>query len=206
MKTSDFIGIALSVLLLILMMGGDPPPPISSQYSNSTNINVSTEYPQKRIDIRPIFNDVNTYFSNHIKGFYSPNIKVFSNAINSSCGLVYEVAVYCPADSTVYIKSSIAEDLNNLGFPNNESSIGYVISHEVGHHVQYLLKAKVTENGADCLSGGWVKYTSLANINSVTIAANSAGGDNPSVYGHGSGSTRINQVMRGYNGKFSICF
>ena len=46
---------------------------------------------------------------------------------------------YCSADQTVYIDLSFFTDMKrNIG-ADGDFAYAYVIAHEVGHHVQYLL-------------------------------------------------------------------
>ncbi len=46
---------------------------------------------------------------------------------------------YCPADSTVYIDLSFYDEMKNKLGADGDFAQGYVIAHEVGHHVQKLL-------------------------------------------------------------------
>ena len=54
---------------------------------------------------------------------------------------------YCPADSTVYIDLSFYDEMRNKLGAGGDFAQGYVIAHEVGHHVQKLLgiESKVRE-------------------------------------------------------------
>lgn len=46
---------------------------------------------------------------------------------------------YCPTDSTVYIDLSFYDDMKNKLGAGGDFAQGYVVAHEVGHHVQKLL-------------------------------------------------------------------
>ncbi len=46
---------------------------------------------------------------------------------------------YCPADGTVYIDLSFYDDMKDKLGADGDFAQGYVIAHEVGHHVQKLL-------------------------------------------------------------------
>ncbi len=43
---------------------------------------------------------------------------------------------YCPADGTVYINLSFYDDMKDKLGADGDFAQGYVIAHEVGHHVQ----------------------------------------------------------------------
>ena len=82
---------------------------------------------------------------------------------------------YCPADSKVYIDLSFYDDMKDKLGAGGDFAQGYVIAHEVGHHVQKLLgiepkvrqmqqNASQTEANrlsvkmelqADCFAGVW---------------------------------------------------
>ena len=46
---------------------------------------------------------------------------------------------YCPADQKVYIDLSFYEDMKKKLGGGGDFALGYVLAHEVGHHVQNLL-------------------------------------------------------------------
>lgn len=70
-----------------------------------------------------------------------PKLVLFSRAVRSACGNATSSTgpFYCSGDQTVYIDlsffSSMQEELGGGG----DFAYAYVIAHEVGHHVQYLL-------------------------------------------------------------------
>ncbi len=209
MKGPDLLGILGSVLAISFLMGGtstEPPTTSRYAYTSQSATKPTTSNTTNNVDIRPIVNSINTFYSSTVAGYIPPKVSIFNSSINSSCGLVYEVAVYCPADQTIFIRASIAEDLATRGFPNNESSIYYVIGHETGHHVQHILNRSITEHGADCLAGHSARTASFINIEVMANTAYSVGGITRSPYGHGTKSERKSLVLRGYNGTFASCF
>lgn len=70
-----------------------------------------------------------------------PRMVLFSGVVNSGCGQATAQTgpFYCSADQTVYIDLDFFKDMQaNIG-ADGEFAYAYVIAHEVGHHVQYLL-------------------------------------------------------------------
>ena len=138
------------------------------------------------------------------KQYQVPTLVLFSDQVSSACG--YNTAAsgpfYCPGDRKVYLDLGFFRELDQLGAPGDFAQ-AYVISHEVGHHVQNLLgiSGKVhdlqvhsgaaqanalsvlLELQADCFAGVWAhyadKYRSLLEPGDVDegIRAASAIGD-----------------------------
>lgn len=70
-----------------------------------------------------------------------PKLVLFSGAVNSGCGQATSQTgpFYCSADRTVYIDLDFFKEMKtNIG-ADGDFAYAYVIAHEVGHHVQYLL-------------------------------------------------------------------
>lgn len=120
------------------------------------------------------------YFKQGGQAYQVPKLVLFEGFVQSACGMAQSAMgpFYCPPDKKVYIDLSFYQDLRDkLGAPGDFAQ-GYVIAHEVGHHVQNLLgiAGKVTqqrmrvseEEGnalsvrmelqADCLAGMWGKF------------------------------------------------
>ena len=70
-----------------------------------------------------------------------PTLVLFSGAVESACGFA-EAAVgpfYCPADRRLYLDMDFFNDLAQRHDAPGDFAQAYVLSHEVGHHVQTLL-------------------------------------------------------------------
>ncbi|HJZ53660.1 MAG TPA: neutral zinc metallopeptidase [Gemmataceae bacterium] len=82
-------------------------------------------------------------FRKHDYGTYEkPKMVLFSDQVRTGCGTAPSAVgpFYCPADRTVYLDPTFFAELEEkLGGSKAEFSQGYVIAHEVGHHVQNLL-------------------------------------------------------------------
>ncbi len=73
--------------------------------------------------------------------YVEPKLVLFSGAVQSACGTAESAMgpFYCPSDQKVYIDMSFYDDLaQRFGAPGDFAQ-AYVVAHEVGHHVQYLL-------------------------------------------------------------------
>src|SRR6187397_3409534 len=76
-----------------------------------------------------------------------PRLRLYSGAIQGGCGFAQSAMgpFYCPNDRKVYLDTSFFQDLErrfracDAGSKSCQFSQAYVISHEIGHHVQNLL-------------------------------------------------------------------
>ena len=126
-------------------------------------------------------------FAQYGKAYEPPTLVMFSGATRSACGFAQSAMgpFYCPNDRKVYLDTSFFQDLErrfracDAGSKSCQFSQAYVISHEVGHHVQNLLGIlpkvqqvqqsldKVEANQvqvrvelqADCLAGVWAHHS-----------------------------------------------
>jgi uncharacterized protein len=74
-------------------------------------------------------------------GRYTPTTLVFySRNGQSGCGAAQSAMgpFYCPADQKIYIDTEFFEELKTRFNAPGDFPIGYVIAHEVGHHIQDL--------------------------------------------------------------------
>jgi len=110
---------------------------------------------------------------------------LFRNATQTGCG-VGQTAMgpfYCPVDQKIYIDLAFYDELRTRFGAPGDFAEAYVITHELGHHVQHLLgtDAKVRraqqqnpdqanalsvalELQADCYAGVWANHTKDENI------------------------------------------
>jgi uncharacterized protein len=76
------------------------------------------------------------------KEYTAPHMVLFADEVQTGCGTAPSAVgpFYCPADKTVYLDPTFFDELQQkLGGSKAEFSQAYVITHEVGHHVQNLL-------------------------------------------------------------------
>ncbi|MES2976909.1 MAG: neutral zinc metallopeptidase [Pseudomonadota bacterium] len=123
-------------------------------------------------------------FSQSGATYQEPKLVLFRGAVATACGQGQSAMgpFYCPSDQKVYIDLDFYETLKNrLGAPGDFAQ-AYVISHEVGHHVQNLMgitgkmeqlrprASKVEYNAmsvrlelqADCFAGLWANHAQKA--------------------------------------------
>jgi predicted metalloprotease len=109
-----------------------------------------------------------------------PKLVLFRDGTQSGCGFAQSAMgpFYCPLDEKAYIDLGFYDELKNRFGAQGDFAEAYVLSHEIGHHVQHLLgtDARVreaqaanpsaanelsvrTELQADCYAGVWANAT-----------------------------------------------
>lgn len=70
-----------------------------------------------------------------------PTLVLFTNSVQSGCGGASSSSgpFYCSADQCVYLDLSFFMEMKRQLGADGDFAYAYVIAHEVGHHVQYLL-------------------------------------------------------------------
>ena len=70
-----------------------------------------------------------------------PRLVLFTGSVQSGCGGATSSSgpFYCSADQSVYIDLSFFTQMKQQLGADGDFAYAYVIAHEVGHHVQYLL-------------------------------------------------------------------
>lgn len=128
--------------------------------------------------------------------YEKPVLVLFNGFVQSACGMAQSAMgpFYCPRDHKLYIDLSFYQDMKTkLGAPGDAAQ-GYVVAHEVGHHVQNLLgiadkveaarrQASETESNAlsvrmelqaDCLAGVWANESGIFESGDAQEALNAA--------------------------------
>ena len=149
-------------------------------------------------------------YRNYKRAYEPPGMVLFSEGVQTDkCGYAPSAVgpFYCPGDKKVFLDPTFFDELETkLGGSKAEFSQAYVIGHEVGHHVQHLLKYEVDsyrakdgqENAgirlelqADYLAGVWAYHAKdKLKINSDDIAA-------AMKTARSIGDNRIQEKMRG---------
>lgn len=145
------IGVII-VGIITLMSGGNIGDVLSNVMGNMDGTTQQTEYVETAEDQRLAdlaskvlagTEDVWTQeFRKRGLGEYEcPKLVLFHGAVNSGCGnaTAQTGPFYCSADQTVYIDLDFFKDMEQTIGGGGDFAYAYVIAHEVGHHVQYLL-------------------------------------------------------------------
>ena len=138
---------------------------------------------------------------------------LFRDATDSSCGLARSATgpFYCPADEKVYVDLGFFDELRSRFGAPGEFAQAYVLTHEIGHHVQKILgisdKVQSLQQGhpsaanplsvrlelqADCFAGVWGNSTAQRNLieqGDVEAGIRAAGAV---------GDDRLQRMARGY--------
>ena len=148
-KMSFGIGGTIIIGLIIWLLGGNPMDFVSQQMMD-VNSTVENYTPTKEEEAMASFakiilagtEDVWTeIFEKNGLTYRPPRMVLFSRATSSGCGNASSATgpFYCSADQTVYIDLSFFEQMKTQLNAGGDFAYAYVIAHEVGHHVQYLL-------------------------------------------------------------------
>ncbi|HVT48143.1 MAG TPA: neutral zinc metallopeptidase [Vicinamibacterales bacterium] len=110
---------------------------------------------------------------------------LFRDEVQSACGMAESATgpFYCPADERVYIDLGFYDELRQQFGASGDFAQAYVLTHEIGHHVQKLLGTEEAvrqaqdanpsrvndlsvrlELQADCYAGVWGHSTAQRNI------------------------------------------
>lgn len=145
------IGGVIIVGLITLLMGGDLGDVFNNLSQMSMQESVESNYTPTAEDeelakfTRQILAGTEDVWTQEFKKlgrtYKAPRLVMFTDAVQSGCGGATSSTgpFYCSADQTVYIDLSFFKNMKrNLG-ADGDFAYAYVIAHEVGHHVQYLL-------------------------------------------------------------------
>ncbi|SFK07258.1 neutral zinc metallopeptidase [Caulobacter sp. UNC279MFTsu5.1] len=115
-------------------------------------------------------------------------VVLYDQATGTGCGTGQSAMgpFYCPADHKVYLDLSFWNELETRFGAKGEFARAYVISHEIGHHIQSLtgasdearrLGARGAQSGsvrlelqADCYAGVWARHAPEASGGGIQIS------------------------------------
>ena len=170
--------------ILGLLSGGSPPAQVQQQgpaHRPPADDQMAKFVSTVLADTEDVWKDV---FAKNGKTYSNPKLVLFRGSTQTACGQGQAAMgpFYCPGDQKVYIDLGFYETLKNrLGAPGDFAQ-AYVISHEIGHHVQNLMGisakmdqmrgrvSRVEYNGlsvrlelqADCFAGLWAHNAQIS--------------------------------------------
>lgn len=196
------------LLLIVTFLGVDPGTILNQLGTNETNPNTSyVESDQEKelaqfvsvvlADTEDVWTDI---FRKEGLTYKEPTLVLYTDSVQSACGVAGSSVgpFYCPGDQKLYIDLSFYDELQNQFRAPGDFAMAYVIAHEVGHHVQTLLKiseqhqqtGKKTndfsvrfELQADYLAGAWAHhaqgkdYLEEGDLEEALTAASAVGDD-----------------------------
>ncbi|MBQ7576341.1 MAG: neutral zinc metallopeptidase [Bacteroidales bacterium] len=151
-KTVGGIGLGGIIIigLITMLLGGDPVSVIQQAGSMGATQVESDYQPTAEEEALAKFTkqilagteDVWTaLFKKMGRTYIPPKLVLFTGSVQSGCGGATSSSgpFYCSADQTVYIDLSFFTSMKQQLGADGDFAYAYVIAHEVGHHVQYLL-------------------------------------------------------------------
>lgn len=178
-------GVGLIIYLIFALLGGDPsiltgntPNQQNNTYNGTTEEQEVADFVSVVLaDTEVVWNEV---FNEYGMDYEEPTLVLFTNSVQSACGVAGSSTgpFYCPGDQSLYIDLSFYDELSEKFQAPGDFAMAYVVAHEVGHHVQYLLgtskqvqdlRGKVAETEynrylkrlelqADYYAGVWAHY------------------------------------------------
>jgi uncharacterized protein len=192
------IGIVVVLGIIWLVTGTNPIDVLSG--SNSSSVNPSSSSSSQPLppagqdeladlvgvvvkDTEKLWTQV---FKENGQVYVPAKVVLFNDATESACGTAQTASgpFYCPNDQKVYIDLAFYDQLRQQFGAPGDFAQGYVIAHEIGHHVQDLLgtlpefnakRGQMSQDDqnaysvrielqADCYAGIWANFAKKQGI------------------------------------------
>ena len=188
------IGVVLVLLVLSLLTGknflslldsGAAPPADTSADQSGAPVQSSPEEEKQVQFVSFVLDDAQRTWQQLLPGYRKAKLVLFRDATPTACGMGETASgpFYCPGDEKVYLDLGFFDELRTRFGASGDFAEAYVITHEIGHHVQRLRgiegqvrqlqesrpgQAKALsvrlELQADCYAGVWGHSTAERNI------------------------------------------
>lgn len=148
-------GVLIFSLIKILVLGASPTEVLGDiagqlMANNSEMVSDSNWEPSEQEQELAVFasqilagtEDIWTeIFKANGRTYEPPKLVLFNGSVQSGCGGATSSSgpFYCSADQCVYLDLSFFTSMRQQIGADGDFAYAYVIAHEVGHHVQYLL-------------------------------------------------------------------
>lgn len=146
------IGGLIIVALIVWLAGGDPISVLTNtagDYNYPSHVYTSTLSPDKEQEYAEFAGKIlagtedvwSEQFRKMGLTYREPKMVLYTGAVKSGCGDATASVgpFYCSADQTIYLDLSFFQQMEKEMGAGGDFACAYVIAHEVGHHVQYLL-------------------------------------------------------------------
>ena len=142
---------AIIIFILAILLGEDPDKALQQIQSqpveqNSPQQTNNAEEDELARFVSVVLKDTEDVwkklFSEQLnRSYVEPTLVLFSGEDRSACGFASAATgpFYCPADQKLYIDLSFYQQLKTRFKAPGDFAMAYIVAHEVGHHVQYLL-------------------------------------------------------------------
>ena len=135
------------IVLIVWLLGGDPGQVLNNfdtgQQTQTAETSAEEDEMAKFVSVVLADNeDVwKAIFQQSGKTYREPKLVLFRGSVESACGNASAASgpFYCSGDESIYIDLSFCDVLKERFQAQGDFAVAYVISHEVGHHVQKLL-------------------------------------------------------------------
>jgi predicted metalloprotease len=188
------IGVVLVLLVLSLLTGknflslldsGAAPAGDASADQSGAPVQSSPEEEKQVQFVSFVLDDAQRTWQQTLPGYRKAKLVLFRDATPTACGMGETASgpFYCPGDEKVYLDLGFFDELRTRFGASGDFAEAYVITHEIGHHVQRLQgiegqvrqlqesrpgQAKALsvrlELQADCYAGVWGHSTAQRNI------------------------------------------
>lgn len=139
------------IVLLVALLGGNPSDVLNGMTNNSSAPADPAPYQETAKEkelsqfVSVVLADTEDVWSEVFKEegmtYKNPKLVLYTGSVKSACGNASSAVgpFYCPGDQKLYIDLSFYDELQQKFHAPGDFAMAYVIAHEVGHHVQYLL-------------------------------------------------------------------
>ena len=142
-------GGAIILALIVMLLGGDPTAVLQQAGTTTQTEQTNVEFTQEEQELASFAKKIlagtedvwTAQFAKYGYEYQPPKMVLYTGATSSGCGAASSSVgpFYCSADNTVYIDLSFFTTMKQSLGADGDLAYAYVIAHEVGHHVQYLL-------------------------------------------------------------------
>lgn len=142
-------GGAIIIALIVMLLGGDPSSVLEQAATTTTTQNTEVTFSQEEQELASFAKKIlagtedvwTAQFAKYGYEYQPPKMVLYTGVTSSGCGTANSQVgpFYCSADQTIYLDLSFLSTMKQQIGADGDLAYGYVIAHEVGHHVEYLL-------------------------------------------------------------------